>query len=511
MFVITTFAIAQVKKTTTGAKAYPSVTIGNQVWMSKNLDVSTFSNGDPIPQAQSIAEWKKASNQKRPAWCYYQVEKYSETKYFGEPDKTKKYGKLYNWYAVSDTRGLAPKGWHIPTLSEWRELLQFVEDNINHVEYNVEHYVANALNSKSGWGTPPIKNYDYNPKYLQGTDLFGFNVLPGGFRSSDANDWGFSAIGEEAIFFINEEPDRYDGRVSIYSIVISDTNYRFDIPDQNSLAGLLGPGEGLSVRCVKAKEYQPTAQDYFNNGNTKFNAKDYNGAIEEFSKAIELSPDSFLCYYYRGNMKGWLKNWNEARIDHEKAWKLVQDQNLYTDPSVKELLYQLGGNFFSSDKEKACYYFNEAVKYGSEGAKEYVKKCNEKKVNDLLISGTTKYNAKDYNGAIEEYTKAIALSPDTFLCYYNRGNAKFSINKLDEAIGDYEKSWKLVKDQNTYDDPNVKDLLYILGYSYLKIQNKESACFYLNEALKYGQVKAKEFVDKNCEKIPETEQPKGWH
>jgi len=381
MLIITAFATAQVKKTTTGAKppvttalkqtTYPSVTIGNQVWMSKNLDVSTFSNGDPIPQAQSIAEWKKASNQKKPAWCYYQVERFSETKYFGEPDKSKKYGKLYNWYAVSDPRGLAPKGWHIPSNDEWKELFAFVENNINHGEYNVEQDVANALNSKSGWGTPVIKGIN-NPKYLQGTDLFGFNVLPGGFRSSGDNNSGFSMIGREASFIINAEPFEYQSRARLYSITISDTNYRFD--------DFLGPGEGLSVRCVKEKqkEYIGSVEYYIDNGVAKHNSKDYNGAIGDYTNAIKMDPKLFAPYYYRGVSKFFLDDWIGAGSDFETARFIVESQDVINEADLNIILFSKGMVALKLKQFDACYFFNEALKYGNKDAQIYIdKNCKE--------------------------------------------------------------------------------------------------------------------------------------
>ena len=93
-----------------------SVIIGKQVWMSKNLDVSTFRNGDPIPEAKTEEEWRKAGENKQPAWCYYE----------SKPLNGMKYGKLYNWYAVNDPRGLAPAGWHIPTEDEWKVLVNYL-------------------------------------------------------------------------------------------------------------------------------------------------------------------------------------------------------------------------------------------------------------------------------------------------------------------------------------------------------------------------------------------------
>ena len=93
-----------------------SVTIGTQTWTTKNLDVATFRNGDAIPQAKTNEEWKAAGKNKQAAWCYYR----------NDPKNGAKYGKLYNWYAVVDTRGLAPAGWHVPTDEEWTVLSTFL-------------------------------------------------------------------------------------------------------------------------------------------------------------------------------------------------------------------------------------------------------------------------------------------------------------------------------------------------------------------------------------------------
>lgn len=89
------------------------VQIGNQKWMYKNLNVSTYRNGDPIPEVKDPNEW---ANLTTGAWCYYN----------NDPELGKVYGKLYNWYAVNDPRGLAPPGWHIPSYNEWMTLIDFV-------------------------------------------------------------------------------------------------------------------------------------------------------------------------------------------------------------------------------------------------------------------------------------------------------------------------------------------------------------------------------------------------
>ena len=81
------------------------VAIDKYVWMETNLNVDKFRNGDPIPEARTEEDWLSAGKNGQPAWCYYE-------------NNGEKYGKLYNWYAVNDPRGLAPEGWHVPSDAE---------------------------------------------------------------------------------------------------------------------------------------------------------------------------------------------------------------------------------------------------------------------------------------------------------------------------------------------------------------------------------------------------------
>ncbi|MES2848985.1 MAG: fibrobacter succinogenes major paralogous domain-containing protein, partial [Bacteroidota bacterium] len=87
---------------------YKGISIGSQVWMSKNLDVSRFRNGDQIPKVPGD-NWQAVTT---PAWKWINDDSVT---YSG-------YGKLYNWYAVTDPRGLAPQGWHIPAMTEFDSL-----------------------------------------------------------------------------------------------------------------------------------------------------------------------------------------------------------------------------------------------------------------------------------------------------------------------------------------------------------------------------------------------------
>ena len=92
------------------------IIIGNQIWMSRNLERDLFRNGDTIFLAKNIDEWKLAGEEKKPACCDYNFDSINGSKY----------GKLYNWYAVYDSRGLAPKGYHIAYDHEWKELSEYL-------------------------------------------------------------------------------------------------------------------------------------------------------------------------------------------------------------------------------------------------------------------------------------------------------------------------------------------------------------------------------------------------
>jgi uncharacterized protein (TIGR02145 family) len=131
------------------------VAIGGQVWMSENLNVDTFRNGEPIPEARSDQEWRKASEEGMPVWCFFA----------NDPINGEKYGKLYNWYAINDARGLAPTGWRIPTERDWTILINYLGGL---------DLAGKKLKSTEGWSNNG-----------NGTNESGFTALPGGARIYD--------------------------------------------------------------------------------------------------------------------------------------------------------------------------------------------------------------------------------------------------------------------------------------------------------------------------------------
>lgn len=88
------------------------VKINQQIWMTSNVDADKFRNGDAIRQATTDAEWAKAGQNEEPAWRYYKDKSYMNSRY----------GKLYNWFAVNDKRGICPIGWHVASDADWTVL-----------------------------------------------------------------------------------------------------------------------------------------------------------------------------------------------------------------------------------------------------------------------------------------------------------------------------------------------------------------------------------------------------
>ena len=138
------------------------VRIGNQIWMTKNLNVSRYRNGDPIPQVADPTQW---ANLTTGAWCYYA----------NSTANGPIYGKLYNWYAVNDSRGLAPEGWHIPSDAEWTTLVSFLG------------FPDVAGGKMKTAGTLQAGNGLWRSPNAAATNSSGFSALPGGYEADNGS------------------------------------------------------------------------------------------------------------------------------------------------------------------------------------------------------------------------------------------------------------------------------------------------------------------------------------
>ena len=181
--------------------------IGTQIWSAKNLDVDTFRNGDSIPQVTANEEWEKVCLAKQPAWCYYN----------NDPANDSAYGKLYNWYAVNDPRGLAPSGWHVASNEEWKLLTEFLGGSL---------VAGKKLKSKQGW------ERDGN-----GSNETNFSALPAGERHGDGE---FSSLGSLTAWYTSSEHLReYAWEYYMYYF------------DDHLRTSHIRKNGGFSVRCVR--------------------------------------------------------------------------------------------------------------------------------------------------------------------------------------------------------------------------------------------------------------------
>jgi uncharacterized protein (TIGR02145 family) len=209
----------------------PTVTIGTQIWMTKNLDVTTYRNGDPIPHVTDPAEW---ANLTTGAWCYYN----------NDPANGALYGKLYNRYAVVDPRGLAPVGWHVPDDGEWFALEDFLGGT---------NATAGKMRATTLWKNlgPGISNQS------------GYTGLPGGARAEDGSFfniyiqgvWWSTSVWEphkdrqwevyNSAFILEENFDRF------FIFAGHGISHAFEFPQRDPEFFPDPVQYGYSVRCVK--------------------------------------------------------------------------------------------------------------------------------------------------------------------------------------------------------------------------------------------------------------------
>lgn len=185
--------------------AYTSVIIGKQEWMGENLKVTKYRNGVSIPNVTNGSQWAALTTG---AWCYYSNDaQYNTT-----------YGKLYNWYAVADTKGLAPTGWHVATDAEISTLITYLGGQ----------QVAGARLKESGlvhWATDNYKT----------TNNTCFTGLPGGNTSGS-----FIYLGSVGYWWSGTDA----ASAGAYSFTLSANSPTAD-------RGTTPKYYGYSVRCIK--------------------------------------------------------------------------------------------------------------------------------------------------------------------------------------------------------------------------------------------------------------------
>ncbi|MFM8492321.1 MAG: FISUMP domain-containing protein [Bacteroidota bacterium] len=141
--------------------SYNTLQIGTQCWTQSNLKVSKYRNGNSISNITDQTAWSQTNTSNTGAWCNYNNDAANATLY----------GKLYNWYAVNDSRGLCPTGWHVPSDAEWTTLTDFLGG-------------ASAAGGKMKNTGTTLSSGGWNSPNTGATNSTGFTGLPGGFRGS---------------------------------------------------------------------------------------------------------------------------------------------------------------------------------------------------------------------------------------------------------------------------------------------------------------------------------------
>ncbi len=173
--------------------------------MARSIDAAVYANGDAIPHVTDPAEWRTLQTG---AWTYYD----------NNPENGTIYSKLYNWYAINDSRELCPEGWRVASGDDWERLV--------------------AASGGADSAAAHLKATDYREAPEAEADSTpGFSALPGGNRRDDG---GFNGIDLSAPFWTSDEMD------SIHAFA------RY----MNRAHSRMGKNRGdkrngLAVRCVK--------------------------------------------------------------------------------------------------------------------------------------------------------------------------------------------------------------------------------------------------------------------
>lgn len=186
---------------------YKTIKIGTQTWMAENLRTTKYRNGDLIATTTPSTKDISQENQPKYQWTFdFNV---GENNVFT-------YGCMYTYWVLTDSRSIAPSGWHVSTGEDWATLKSFLgDDNL----LGLKLKEVGTLH----WLTPN----------LGATNESGFTALPGGIRKANGK---FLEPGEYSKWWISED--------GAYSRVLSSDNYVF--------IGVVGDkSEGCYVRCVK--------------------------------------------------------------------------------------------------------------------------------------------------------------------------------------------------------------------------------------------------------------------
>ena len=194
--------------------SYETVLIGGQCWFAENLQAEFYSNGDSIPNGQNLEFWSTTNSG-------------AQAIFNGDSSLLPTYGRLYNWYASVDVRGLCPSGWHVPSDIDW--FILEMELGMTAIEAYSDQWRG------SNEGTV-LKSATMDTPPWNGINQYGFSGLPGGLMDHTGYAYNFGSSG----YFWSST---YLGNDYQYRALTS------NLPGVARFGG--SPRLGLSVRCVK--------------------------------------------------------------------------------------------------------------------------------------------------------------------------------------------------------------------------------------------------------------------
>lgn len=210
---------------------YKTIVLGNgQEWMAENLQTSNYKNGESITKIEENSEW---FNVNAGAWSYYD----------NKENENKKFGKLYNWHAAVDTRGICPNGWRVPTKEDISKLIDYLDDKaLVSTSGNYFNYAGTAIKTtgytywENGEWNLPLSNPNAFTESIIHTNESNFSALPSGYRK---NNGSFTSKTYFANWWTQSRNTlgayRYSANSESTAISISST-------DENS---------GFCIRCIK--------------------------------------------------------------------------------------------------------------------------------------------------------------------------------------------------------------------------------------------------------------------
>lgn len=214
---------------------YRTIVIGGQEWMAENLRTTKYRDGSSIPGGLSDDQWRDTS------YGAYAIYPHKDVSGIGsDREMVNAYGKLYNWFAVSDNRGICPTGWTVPSHDDWTALTNYLINNYSEIEgTNAGDFLKSCRQVDSPIGgncdTSRHPRWHRHDRFY-GNNQFGFTALPAGWRGI----WGYDNIGVEGTWWSSTVHMATNARVR--EILNYYGNVFVEYRDHNA---------GLSVRCIK--------------------------------------------------------------------------------------------------------------------------------------------------------------------------------------------------------------------------------------------------------------------